>query len=128
MSSSQEGSEEHIDYTVVHRALGQPRYTFRYWFIRLTAFEALVTAILTIALWWIIDSLSLGTRTVFGIISWELMPFMLLIILPLFFSFIHYQRPDLKILEMISGAFVPTQYKDLPDKSWKPSKRRRYNG
>lgn len=125
--SSSPGSEEHIDYVVVHRALGQPRYTFRYRFIQLTAFEAGITAALTIALWWIIDSLSLGSRTVFGIISWELMPFMLLIILPAFFSFIHYQRPDLKILEIISGAFVPTQFKDLPDKSWKPSTRRRHN-
>lgn len=122
-SNTPHGSEEFIDYVVVHRALGQPRYTFKFYFIQLTAVEAGFSALVTVILWWIIQSLQLGSRKAFGLISWEVIPFFLLIAFPLAFSLVHLARPDLKIWETVSGAFAPTQYKDLPDKTWKPSNR-----
>lgn len=124
MSNPSQGSEEHIDYVVVHRALGQPRYAFRFYFIQLTTAEALITGITTVIVYLVIDKLNLGSRSVFGIFSWEWMPFVFLILLPLVFSTIHQARPDLKIIETLSGAFVPTQFKDLPDTTWKPPVRR----
>jgi hypothetical protein len=124
LSNSPHGSEEYIDFAVVHRALGQPRYTFKFYFIQLTLFEAVFTLSVTLALWWIIQSLHLESRKIFGILSWEALPFFLLFGLPLIFSLVHLARPDLKIWETVSGAFVPTQFKDLPDKAWKPSNRR----
>ena len=127
MSNPSHGSEEHIDFVVVHRALGQPRYAFRFYFIQLTTIEALITGITTVLVYLIIDKLNLGSRSVFGFFSWEWMPFVFLILMPLVFSIIHQARPDLKIVETLSGAFAPTQYKDLPDKTWTPSTHRRAN-
>lgn len=124
MSNPSHGSEEHIDYVVVHRALGQPRYAVRFYFIQLTAYEGFITLVLTAILYLVIDQLNLGSRSIFGILSWEWMPIFTFFGLPLFFSVIHQARPDLKILETLTGAFVPTQFKDLPDKTWTPPVRR----
>lgn len=124
MLNQSHGSEEHIDYVVVHRALGQPRYAFRFHFIQLTTFEALLTGITTVIVYLIIDKLNLGSRSIFGFFSWDWMPFVFLIFLPLLFSIIHQARPDLKITETLTGAFEPTQFKDLQDSTWKPSPRR----
>lgn len=125
MSNPAHGSEEHIDYVVVHRALGQPRYAFRFYFIQLSTWEALSTGITTVIVYLVIDKLSLGSRSIFGFFSWDWMPFVFLILMPLVFSVIHQSRPDLKIGETFTGAFVPTQFKDLPDTTWKPSTHRR---
>lgn len=125
MEQNTHGSEEFIDYVVVHRALGQPRYTIKFHFIQLTIFEASVSVLSTVLLWWIIESLNLGARLAFGLISWDIMPVFVLITLPVAFSLVHLARPDLKIWETVSAAFVPTQFKDLADTKWKPSNRRR---
>lgn len=125
MSSPVSHGEEQIDYVVVHRALGQPRYTIRFYFIYLTTFEAFFSIVVMVTAWWIIGSLELSDRLALGFISWELLPFALLIIFPLGFSIVHHARPDLKIWETVTGAFAPRQYKDFPDKTWKPVKRRK---
>ena len=125
MAVKEHGSEEYLDYVFVHRALGQPRYTIKFYFIQLTTFEAGLTAILMVAVWWIIETLNLSSRSIFGLLSWELIPFLIFFGLPVVFSIIHHARPDLKILETFTGAFVPTQFKDLPDKTWKPNRLKR---
>ena len=116
------GIEDTPDYVVVHKALGQPRYTIRYYFIQLTTLEAGFTLVFSVVIWFIIDGLNLSGRGIFGFLSWDWIPFFSLFGFILFFSIIHEKRPDLKIKELISGLFVPTRFKDFPDETWTPPK------
>lgn len=115
-------AEDTPDYTAVHRMLGQPRYTFKLYMIKLTTVEAAFTGLFTVVIWFIIDGFNLSSREIFGLVSWELMPFFFLVFFPLLFSIIHNKRPDLRIQEIVSGFFVPTRFKDFPDTTWKPPK------
>ena len=117
--------EDAIDYVTVHRELGTPRYTVKFWLVRLTTVEAFVTAFAVIGVWKAVETLGLSNRSLLGIISWEWAWALTGLILVTLFSVVHLKRPDLKVLELLAGAFQPTQYADMPDKKWRGRKTRK---